>query len=139
METRVNLSLVRTRRRRLVRRADSCHAVRRKGSPRAPRVNGGGLPSSTGGRGVGACANLRTGAAWSIVPAGNIAAFVERLVSIAGDPGRRRGLVEAGRTRVRAYTTDVVAERTLQQLDLEPHSPVTHPPVAAAGASAESR
>lgn len=73
---------------------------------------------------------------WSIVDSGDVAAFAQRLVALERDPSRRRALAEAGLARVRAYTTDVVADRTLQELDLQPRGPVSHRPVAA-GASAE--
>ena len=75
---------------------------------------------------------------WSIVPAGDVTAFADHLVALEREPGRRRALIAAGLARVRDYTTEVVADRTLQQLDLAPRPPVAHPPVAA-GASAESR
>jgi glycosyltransferase involved in cell wall biosynthesis len=76
---------------------------------------------------------------WSIVTPGDIDGFVSRLVTLAAEPERARALTEAGHARVRAYTTDVVAERTLEQLELEPGAPVAHPPVAAAGSPVDSR
>lgn len=75
---------------------------------------------------------------WSVVPRGDLAAFVTRLAELARDPSRRRALADAGRRRVHAYTTAVVAERTVQQLDLEPRGPV-HPPLGAAGALPDRR
>jgi glycosyltransferase involved in cell wall biosynthesis len=56
---------------------------------------------------------------WSVVPPGDVPAFVERLIALERDGDRRRLLAAAGRVRVHSYTTDGVVEHTLQQLGFQ--------------------